>query len=520
MSITFRPAGHRSLWTAAPPEILLLAIVAGAVALASPLNPDTGYALIVGRRLIGGDRLYVDMFETNPPLWYWMFAGAAWIGRMTFFTDQRLVGGLVALIAAVSTMCGAAALGSAASRMTRFVIVFAFLAAVIEPFAAWSGQREQMAALLVLPYLLVAVRRACGDEPAWGFALLIGILAGCGLAMKPFFLAAWAGCELAFALETRRVALRPELVTVALLQAVFALTVVALTPQYLTHIVPMARRFYGAYGRSYRSIVRETACWGVLVAACGSIFLPRGSRQPIIVAARIAAATTAGWLLAYVVQGKGWYYQLMPALATGAFAVMLTTIGAVLPWRLGGRARLRAAAAIVLSLAGGLAIGRTIRPGSAHFVRYLTAEPSGSVREFADFLGQRAPGEPVFFMSTGMWPAFPAVNIAGARWPYHYHFLWPIPELYATAPRGNIRYRVPGEQSPAEREFFDTVVNDLLRTPPRVLVVANSPDQQAMRGRQFEFVRYFSGSPQFVALLATYHRADADGWVIYERATR
>jgi hypothetical protein len=79
---------------------------------------------------------------------------------------------------------------------------------------------------------------------------------------------------------------------------------------------------------------------------------------------------------------------------------------------------------------------------------------------------------------------------------------------------------VPGEQSPAEREFFDTVVNDLLRTPPRVLVVANSPDQQAMRGRQFEFVRYFSGSPQFVALLATYHRADADGWVIYERATR
>ena len=499
-----------------PPEIVLVLALAMAVAVVSPLNPDTGYSLIVGRRLLGGERLYVDMLETNPPMMYWMFAAVAWIGRVTYLTDQRLVGAFVATVLGATTVCGVAALGSAVSRVTRFVVVSVFLAAAIVPFADWSGQREQIAAYLVLPYVLITVRRACGDEPAWPVAVLTGILAAAGLAIKPFFLAAWAGCELAFVFDRRRLSARPELVTVVLLQTLFALSVLTLTPQYLTRIVPMARRFYGAYGRGYRSIVRETACWGVIAAGLGAAFLPRGSRQGVVVAARIFAATTAGWLIGYVVQGKGWYYQLLPALAYGTVALALTTMAVVIQWRRGGtRTRVLAAAALVCSMVGAVAVGRTLRPGSASFVRFLTQEPPEN--GFAEMLARHAPGEPVFFMSTGMWPAFPAVNIAGARWPYHYHFLWPIPALYATGPFDNPHYRRPEEQSPAEREFFETVVNDLVREPPRVLAVARSRDQQAMRGREFDFVRYFSASRDFADLLATYRRQDAGTWIIYER---
>jgi len=70
-----------------------------------------------------------------------------------------------------------------------------------------------------------------------------------------------------------------------------------------------------------------------------------------------------------------------------------------------------------------------------------------------------------------------------------------------------------------ERAFFDTVVTDLQRIPPRVLIVDRSPNQQGMAyGRPFDFVRYFSGSKGFVELMRGYRLEGFVGpYAIYER---
>ena len=48
--------------------------------------------MVVGRRLLDGDRLYVDMLETNPPLFYWLMSLPALLSRAAPLTDERLVG--------------------------------------------------------------------------------------------------------------------------------------------------------------------------------------------------------------------------------------------------------------------------------------------------------------------------------------------------------------------------------------------------------------------------------------------
>ena len=57
-------------------EVPVCLAVASAALVASPLNSDAGYVLVAARRMLEGDRLYVDVIETNPPLVFFAAATA------------------------------------------------------------------------------------------------------------------------------------------------------------------------------------------------------------------------------------------------------------------------------------------------------------------------------------------------------------------------------------------------------------------------------------------------------------
>ena len=135
------------------------------------------------------------------------------------------------------------------------------------------------------------------------------------------------------------------------------------------------------------------------------------------------------------------------------------------------------------------------------------------VRELADFVRGRAPGQPIFVMSTNLWPAFPVVNLSSAEWPYRFNFLWPLPGFHADEPRG-----LSGLRQPAERAFQGMVVSDLTNRPPRILIVAPTIGNQGMEEKPIDFLEYFSESEAFRVLMADYTRtATFEGWRVFER---
>src|SRR5262249_42311575 len=174
-----------------------------------------------GRRLLDGDRLYVDMMETNPPMIFWITAALAFVGRHLSISDAHVIGGFVATLI---LMCSVLALAvwrvTNGARLLRFGAFGSFLGALLLPFVMWTGQREQIAALLTFPYIVLAAHAAAGSSARRPLAIAIGVLAAVGFAIKPFFLAAWIACELAVILQTRRwpSRARPEFWTVAVLQ--------------------------------------------------------------------------------------------------------------------------------------------------------------------------------------------------------------------------------------------------------------------------------------------------------------
>src|SRR5687768_10922277 len=67
MSAMLEEGGQLKRWL---PYAVLVAVVC-LVSLLPPTN-DAAWQIWIGRRLAGGARLYRDIVEINPPLWFWL----------------------------------------------------------------------------------------------------------------------------------------------------------------------------------------------------------------------------------------------------------------------------------------------------------------------------------------------------------------------------------------------------------------------------------------------------------------
>jgi hypothetical protein len=510
---------------AAAAAVLATAVV---FALMAPLNTDAAWMLVEARRLLAGERLYVDMMETNPPLIVWLSALPALFTTSSGAGDQRLVGLSIAGLLSIATVLALAVMGRepAVPRLVRLVLLATFLVTT-GFFCAWdTGQREQIAAIMTFPYMVLAARAVAGERTSARLSAACGAFAAVGFAIKPFFLGAFAAVELIVLSSAgwRRALSRVDVYIIAGFQLAYLLVILLVTPEYVDRIVPVVRATYWAYGNGIRAVIATSQFW--LPALIGTAALLASALPAPALArahARVLGAATLGWLAGYAIQGKGWHYHFIPVMVSGCLAVaaMGAQLAAVIPeirrqpmWLRAGTA----AAALVLVCVAAWAAPSVWWAVRADLRAFFPRQPDG-IHVLADIVNERAVGEPIYVMSTNMAPAFPVVNLAGARWPYHYHFLWPIPGLYSGRTGTPIPYRPPEAQSPMERAFFETVVTDLQRIPPRLLIVDRSRNQQGMAyGRPFDFVRYFSGSTDFADLMRRYRLSGLVGpYEVYER---
>ncbi|HYZ34692.1 MAG TPA: hypothetical protein VE684_20710, partial [Crenalkalicoccus sp.] len=164
------------------PAMLLLAVV-----LAPPLNHDVAAVLAFTRRWLGGEALYRDLVDVNPPLVFLLNLPAAAVGA-------ALPGAEVPVLQACLLGWVALSVGLALRLLERAgPVEGAALTAGLPALALAAGydfgQREHLMAVGALPYLVVAARRADGVPPGRAACLGTALLAGLGFALKPHFLA-------------------------------------------------------------------------------------------------------------------------------------------------------------------------------------------------------------------------------------------------------------------------------------------------------------------------------------------
>ena len=287
MSDTYRnDARNRGLITC----LLLVAFTAASILFMQSretINSDVAFLTWTASQVMGPPVFGVDVFEVNPPLAFMIYAPAAFLAPWLGF-DLAVKLWVTALACASVAMFWTTCDEKFRLPLT---ITLALFVAFVLPGA--FGQREQIAFMLTAPYVAGPCRNRGG-------AILSGVMAGVGFAIKPHFLIA-----LVLVFATRR-KIRSEEVAIATTGAIYAGTILLFFQPYLFEFMPLARATYWA------AHMGASSTWKIagFIMLSAIPFSLAGASQPT---ARGFIAATFGFTIAALVQFKGFSYHFLAA---------------------------------------------------------------------------------------------------------------------------------------------------------------------------------------------------------------
>jgi len=396
------------------PETLLglAAIVALVLLYDTPITHDVVWQFWVARQITNGAVLYRDIWEINPPLWFWSAVPIHHVAGWGQIPPLRLLVAVIVGTGALSALLTGhlAGLTSPVARLAMMLLIFWLV--VVMPIYDF-GQREQLALICALPYAALIARRSTGAVVATALAVVVGAMAAYGFALKHYFAAIPIMLEIWLIVRNRSQwrAIRPEVCVLAASALIYGLAVFAFAPGFFSHSVPMVHTAYHGYESSWKMMFLRP--WFVIWAFATAFFLTFGGAfgrkaSPLVSTVLIVAA---GFAFAYFLQRKGWLYHSVPV--TGAFALALGV-------RL-GMADLRRPIPLVI---GPMMLALPL------LMPLLTGQYFNWFRAEIDPILATVPkGSPVYIATADPMWGWPTIEDHGLIWPSRLSAFWMIPAI-------------------------------------------------------------------------------------------
>jgi hypothetical protein len=485
-----------------------------------PINHDVGAVLDVSQRWVDGGRLYVDIIDENLPLTFILHALPVLTAKLlpgsvpTWFIAW-VVSGIILSFAACRRLIHL--VPSADHALTEAllppVLLFLFTVLPNEHF----GQREHLMFVMAAPYLVASMARAEGVPPSRRAAIAIGLVAGIGFAMKPYFLAIPAAVE--FFLLLRR-GVRPTFTdpvpwAIGLMAVLHLVLMYTVFSEFGLVIMPLAVDSYSPLGdASWTKVLLSDVLAPTLVALAifGAVatFL---TRTP---AARVLFAFGVGAALSAVLQAKGWPYHVLPALSAAVLLAVYTvsqTVDRYLPIS-------KSAHRLPVTVISGTLLVLL------YFQAALYTPPFFKQRQYQDsvvatlrhIVEHNAPNRTILMLSPGIYPFWPMINYVPARLTMRYLTMWVVQGVYASCDDFPALYNAPETMSDVEKGVFDAVSEDFARGKPDLLITDLIPGIPRCQGKVFDYLEYFQQNKVFADAFEDYeHLMDFDRYKIYRR---
>ena len=513
--LLFRWRQRPELWLVAGTAVFL----AGAVAPMMAPYPSTDIAWLIHltERVLGGATLYVDIIENRPPALFLLAVPPIAFGRLIGIDPTHTYHVWISGFILVSLMlCRAISRNAVFEQrpVTRRAFLLSGVVLLTVVPLHHYGQPGHVVTVLMLPYLLSAARRAAGRGVSIRRAILAGLLAGAGIALKPFFVIPWLCVELFVRIRTRqpRSLMAPENICIAAIQAVFLGTVFIGFTAYVTSILPLAIELFNAHNIPLVILLMHALYVGLILAIPLLMGLGRHTVPGALSGTLFVAA--GAFLVVFLIQLKGWGQHLLPSLI---FTFLLCTILIVGYWEsstnseqmVRGRPLLILLLAVVICYPVGLGIGSPLFPPT-FFVRIDNPGYRAVLNDLSAVVQREAARQPIFVFSASSYPGFHLISRGRAQWPYRFWSLWPLPGLYRNPDPVTRRhtFRPVDSTPPTERFVFDTIVSDFAGNPPRLIIVdAGSPKHgwiQPVGDGGFDYLAYFGRDPRFSSVFQGY----------------
>jgi hypothetical protein len=359
------------------------------------------------------------------------------------------------------------------------------------------GQKDVIAAGLMVPIAIAYVLRMEGLRPPRLPTLCASITAGVAISLKPHFFIPWLLISLCL---IHRVSLR------CALRAAELWLVPATTGAVTGALVISYPGFYRAAWKTlqyYNAFNNPLSYFqpllpAFLLAIVAFVWQPLAAKRHLI---RISSLAAIGFILSALLQRKAFPYHLAAAEVWSLITAGILFLDFIDRLEFRRASMIAGAVAILLSLGSG-----------------LTAAAPVDVNSPVDsYIQQNARGKTVLALSTDLWTSFPILYEADARLELDNPALWIIPAMYQdqvrpvdSQPESPTHYHTPAEMSPDEREAFDHVIHVMQSDHPSMILVDNRRFKQALGNMQFDFIDYFATDAQFREELSHYALGPTD----------
>ncbi len=482
-----------------------------AAQLMSMLHHDPSWYLIAGAQYLEGGILYRDVFvDVNPPLGLFLTLPPVILARFLDVFPVPVFVVYVYLLIALS-LAAAWRLLDGPPVLRRGLFIAAAAVLILSP-AGDFGQREHFLTILILPYLFLSALDPARKRIPWMAALILGLAAGAGFALKPHYLLIPLALEVYRLTSVRRLASlwRPEVLGLGLALLGYGGVLIFVTPDYLTRIVPYAMEVYNqAYANPlYINLFRlETF---LLPLGC-AIQIATRRRQAAPRYGDVFLIASACLFVAYLVQGKGWDYHLYPAsacLVLGYVSICLNAMqrqnGAASPSGKGGLSHGAALAALAVAA---VLVGHDVTKFGYknRFTEIMTP-----------YAARYAGGGSIAVMSANLWAGFPLVNNSRLGWSSRFAALWLLPGAQQR------RHADDGADLALldEMEAFtrDAVVADFTAAMPDLVFVDDRDMKPYFGGLSFDYLEFFGQDRRFARIWPDYVWVEkVVGFDIYRR---
>ena len=309
------------------------AAIAAVTASSLPLRmngatPDVSWLTSMCERMLDGEKGWVDIFETTPPVPTLLYMPGVMLSRIAGVDAEAAVFVTAYAAALLALACSSRLLparidGSIPSRWA--VVLPASICLFIISNDAFA-QREHFAAAFTLPMFAVFVRHADDDDwPSRRGRLAAATMAGLAFAIKPPMLALpFVALALFELIRSRSLAfLFPSMLPVAAV-AGLALTGISLAafPAYLDGVTALMRDVYVPIQLGpYDAVLRERGFVGTALCILVAVFAMIRHKPPR--AAALAVMVAGGCVAVYLAQRKFFAYHIFPA---ALFAIIALTV--------------------------------------------------------------------------------------------------------------------------------------------------------------------------------------------------
>ncbi|MDQ2705251.1 MAG: hypothetical protein M3Y43_08805 [Pseudomonadota bacterium] len=286
-------------------------------------NTDVSWLIVVCEKIFGGERLYVDILETNPPFSIALYIGPVWLANQFGIAAELAVQTFVYLVFLASLVLTMAVIrrgGLLADIPSSWLYgAIAFLMLILPGNVV--GQREHIGTMLFMPMLAMMMWRAQACRPVpLGLAVTVGSAASVLLLVKPH----WAlGIALPYLVicwrrRTPLAVLTPENFVIGIACVAYLAVCRLWFSVYFENFLPLLMRYYVSLRVHLNLLI-------VLPLFCGFVTFvaSQARRSSWRVDVLVALASAAGFFLATIYLGKYWDNHQYPYLVCLSVALLL-----------------------------------------------------------------------------------------------------------------------------------------------------------------------------------------------------